>query len=188
MYFYTLPAELQYELLKKVNNPVGFFLRSFLYWSGILLNSSEADKIWGGYSEHFTSLSLNESFITERIRTQYFQKGQLRDFSDNNIRYFYSIAEFCSKNGISLVILNTPMHSSYKEKIPRKFVDKYYSIIKDNNLNVIEFKDLVPGDEEFLPDGDHLKGTGALLASRYLNEYLRQKHTVNGPNNSLLTQ
>jgi hypothetical protein len=174
-YFCILPIEAQIKLISEVENPASFIFKSILNESKNLITRSEKNSWLGWYENYATSVTISEKSIKDRIRTQYYLNKKVRGFSDANIYYFNSIVNYCREKNIVLIILNTPMHSSYKEKVPRKFIEKFYSLMKDNNVELIEFDELPLTNDNYLPDGDHVNGSGAILATKYLEEVLKLK-------------
>lgn len=108
--------------------------------------------------------------IAKRVDYQYFQGGVERSFSTSNIEYFNEFATYCKQNGINLIILQTPMHEVYEGRVPQKFKDQFFSLIKDNDLELIDFRNLHLEDEDFLPDGDHVARKGSILISQFLKD------------------
>jgi hypothetical protein len=173
-YFYILPTDVQRVLLMEVGNPVGFLLKSYLSWSPLFLRPAGiSDRILGGYSLHPTNVTIDEITIEKRIHEQFFRDKDLRDYSTINIKYLGSIAEYCRQKRISLVILSTPIHRSYREMVPEKFITRFYSIIRDQRLELFQFEGLDLHNEDFHPDGDHLNEAGSRLATEYFKEYVQ---------------
>lgn len=177
-YFYILPSETQIKMISEVENPASFIFKSILNESKNLITKSEKNSWLGWYENYATNVTINEKHIKDRIRTQYYLNRKIRGFSANNIHYFNMIVKYCKENNLSLIILNTPMHISYKEKVPMKFIEKFYSLMKDNNVELIEFDNLSLTNDNYLPDGDHVNGSGAVLATEYLGKVLKHKHNA----------
>lgn len=177
-YFYILPIEAQIKLIGEVENPASFIFKSVLNESENLITKSEKNNWLGWYENYATSVTINEKSIKDRIRIQYYLTEKVRGFSSGSIHYFNTIVKYCRENNLALIILNTPMHRSYKEKVPQKFIDKFYSVIKENNVELIEFDGLKLTNDYYLPDGDHVNGKGAVLATKYLEEVLKHKRNA----------
>jgi len=172
-YFYVLPADVQFELIREVDNPPGFMLKSYLGWSACFLGRSGiADRVLGGYRVLDTDEPVKEATVEERIREQYYRDGALADLSFRNIKSFKAIAGLCRAKHVSLIILNTPLHPLYKSRIPRKFIDKYYSLIGEIGLELFEFEGLALDDGHFHPDGDHVNRKGAIPVTKCLKKFL----------------
>lgn len=174
-YFYILPFDAQIKMISEVENPVSFIFKSILHESENLITNSVKNGWLGWYENYATSVTISEKTIKERIKTQYYLNKKIRGFSDANINYFKAIVNYCREKNIVLIILNTPMHRSYKEKVPQKFIDKFYSVIEESDAELFEFDELALTDDYYLPDGDHVNGKGAILATKYLIEILSLK-------------
>lgn len=55
-----------------------------------------------------------------------------------------------------------------KKNVPEKNQNEFYDLIREQNLYLVEFEDLILSDKDFLPDGDHVSYQGSLKTSRYL--------------------
>jgi hypothetical protein len=106
--------------------------------------------------------------MDKRAIQQYYIHDTLRGFSEINITYLQKIIELCKNENVELVVLNTPLHPYYKNKIPKKFIDKYNELIINNSLKQIDFSGLDLSDSCFIPDGDHVSERGATITSNYL--------------------
>jgi len=178
-YFYVIPMKLQFEFLKKIENPVNFIMKSILTELRVLITNSEIDYWIGNYDNYSTDATVDDNSIKSRIQFQYFHDDErIRDFSKSNIHYFNKIAKYCRESNISLIILNPPLHSNYKEKVPKKFMDKFYSIINENAVKLIEFDGLFLENDHFLPDGDHVSFNGSFLTTKYLIEAIEQERVM----------
>ena len=65
-------------------------------------------------------------------------------------------------------MLNAPLHSYYKSKIPIKFIKKYDDFIDVNHLKTMDLTGLVLNDSCYIPDGDHVSKKGSLITSQYI--------------------
>jgi hypothetical protein len=124
----------------------------------------------GKYVNGFRNTAAANKSMEKRLTQQFYLQGNLRSFSELNINYLDSIVVLCKKRDVKLQILNTPLHSYYKKRIPEKFRTKYQEVISQRNLSLIDFKDLILDDSCFIPDGDHVSEKGAVLTTFYLME------------------
>lgn len=174
-YFFIVPNNLKFQFLwSNMRNGISYF-REVLNKGGSNLSKRHGNYSFiGYYNNHATHSSINDSSITKRINYQYFTNGKLANFSSSNMLYLHKIIELCKNRGMRLIILNTPLHVKYKKAVPMKFKDKFYSLVDDNKIDLIEFDDLKLTDSCFLPDGDHLSQRGATLATLYLRELMKK--------------
>jgi hypothetical protein len=179
-YFYILPRNIQMEILKRNQGNLSLEFRK-IFTNGFrnLIARPNKYTFIGKYETFSTSKSLTKSSVDKRIAAQYYENGKLAPFADVNTNYFLKIVDLCKRSNIKLVILNTPMHKSYVDGVPQAYKDKYYSLIKENNLDLIEFENLVLKDTCFLPDGDHLSRSGTTPATLYLKDVLSRSPDLN---------
>lgn len=175
-YFFILPRSKQLEFLKFNSSELTPFAKNIAFL-GLknLIAKNKKYSFLGYYTNTFQSSRAIKSSMDKRIRAQYYDKGKLYGFSDYNIHYLQEIIHLCENKKVDLVVLNTPLQSYYKNKVPNKYVQKYNDVISSNHLKVESFKDLVLTDSCFIPDGDHVSERGAVIVSRYLNKVLGHK-------------
>jgi hypothetical protein len=171
-YFYILPCNLQWELIKK--NPLTFkdlLINSYSYGLKAFYVKSNELPFVGKYANEFNNTHSIIASMDKRIEQQFFENGKLRSFSELNIRYLDKIIELCKSEGVNLFLLNAPLDHYYFNRVPSPFKGKYEQILKERNLMVVDFKDCKFKSNSFIPDGDHLSAEGALVASDYLNQF-----------------
>ena len=85
----------------------------------------------------------------------------------------YKIDRLCSENNIDLILVSTPYHFDYKEKIDRKYFDFFSKSLKKlkhrRHLNFIED----PIAPRFMSDANHLNKLGAQKYSRIIGKELK---------------
>jgi len=165
-YFFILPFEEKILILQQNSNALPTFLKNILINGLSTLFAKDADiPFLGKYENGFNNTFAVESSMDKRLLLQFYENGQLRDFSFVTIDYLYKIIDLCKKDNVELIILNTPLNKYYKSKMPQKFMEKYNAIIEQNKLKCIDFNNLTFNDSCFIPDGDHVSETGAILTT-----------------------
>lgn len=159
-YFYLLPIKEQLQMIKWSFKRLPSFLFNILK-SG---TKSWMNKITfqGGFDNPFTNVSARETTMNERLNFQYYEDGKLHSFSHLNLAYFDNIIALCNERNVKLIILNTPLHPYYLQKVPTKFVNKYDSLISSKNIAIMDLSQLELADHCFQPDGDLVSREGAI--------------------------
>lgn len=170
-FFFIAPYKQKVELLNERSVEFSTFVRCALSYGlkNVFVNESALSFI-GLYQNDFKKVAAIESSMNKRLFFQFYKKNKPSDFSTSNINYFNKIIEFCKLNSVEIILINTPLHPYFKNRIPLKFIAKYDSIIAEKHLSVLDFSNLVLSDSCFIPDGDHLSAKGAGILSRLLNE------------------
>jgi hypothetical protein len=168
-YFFILPLELKIFMLKKNFPDFVTFLRN-ISLNGLKIFLNKRPSFIGNYENGFKSSSSRIESMEKRINAQFYEKDSLKGFSYMNLVYLNKIIDLCKKMNVELIILNTPLDSYYKKRIPSKFIQKYYSIIRINDLKIIDFGYLKLNNSYFIPDGDHVSEKGAVLITKTINE------------------
>jgi lysophospholipase L1-like esterase len=110
----------------------------------------------GEYKTAYETSRANSKTINIRIYFHFSSKNQKNPFSNENLLYFNKIIQLCKANKIHLILLSTPLHKEYQEKVPKIYRDKYYQLIQENKLDYVHFEDQKFADDCFTPNGDHL--------------------------------
>lgn len=159
-YFYILPLTEQFQMIIWNIQRLPSFVMAVLK-SGV--------KVWrnqntyeGGFDNPHTNTTANKATMDERLNSQYYSNITLNSFSTLNLKYFDNIVDFCKEKQVELVIVNTPMQTYYQSKVPQNYIDKYLSIIKTNNLRIIDLSLLVLPDTSFKGEGDLVSMEGAM--------------------------
>lgn len=174
-YFFTLPIEEQISLLTDTKNTLP--LIQYALREGIknqFYNITDTTLL-GGYDCYSSPIKINDSLVNERIQFQFYTFSGENELYEENVLYFNKIAELCREMKVALIILNTPMHEKYISKVPLKFINILNELASENKLNVIDFENIALNNNDFLPDGDHLQESGAIITSIHLNDLLYKK-------------
>lgn len=164
-YFFILPTSERIDVIKKIDNPIKFLI------SVIKRYFRKKNNTWlGCYADYTTKDVLTKSAQQGRINSQYYIKGVLQNFSDENIYYFNKIVELCKKSKVQLIIINTPLYSEYTKMIPTRFINNYDNLMSFHRLRVIEFDVTNFNTKDFLPDGDHVSRSGAIKTTLQLKD------------------
>jgi hypothetical protein len=130
--------------------------------------------LYGKFPDERRTEVFDFSAMEKRIAEQYYLDGRVRSESALNLEYLEKIVALCKASNIELVLLNTPMHEQYRQRIPEKFRALHDQFIAKHHLRSFDFGDLPLSDGEFLPDGDHTNYRGAVLTSQRFAEYHRR--------------
>lgn len=115
----------------------------------------------GGFSpSDYSNLLPNAE---NRIKKHYYKSKDDIGVSNIMLTYLDSIIYLCQKKNIKPILVSTPLHESYYNKIPRiikeGFNKKKKSLI-DKNITFIDFSDFFLNDSLYY-DCDHLNRSGA---------------------------
>jgi hypothetical protein len=166
-YFFILPLAIQTKMMATNGQVLPSFIKNALGlgWSNI--NPKQDYSFLGFYENTFKNAAVQYESIEKGLQNMYFDKGTMRPFSEDNIFYLQEIVNLCKSKNVQLTLVNTPIHPKYKSGIPSEYKHRYYSIVKDNNLTLFEFDNLVLTDSCFVTDGDHVSVNGSLLTTDY---------------------
>lgn len=167
-YYYLLPNRTKISLLAENFYHVSFYKSIVQIGTDILKSNKKPYS--GKYLNKYNNTSANKKTMDKRLKFQYYDlSGNTYGYSDINIEYLKKIQLLCKEYKVKFYVLNTPIHTYYKSKIPIKFVDKYNAVVKENRMQEIFYDTLIFKEKDFIPDGDHLSTEGAIVFSNYLN-------------------
>jgi len=122
--------------------------------------------------------NLNATTINTAIQGHYYTtSGDEQAYANYQIKYLNKIVELCNDKNIELIIINTPIHKEYYNKIPKKFIINYYLSINQFK-NKVKFYDLhsIELKDNYYGDGDHVNLKGAKVISTIINELINYKN------------
>jgi hypothetical protein len=166
-YFSLLPIKEKIKTL--IANRNDFFSYVKVVAKNDILNIlSERKSFQGGFNNSFSNTKANESSIEKRVFFQYYNEGCLNGYSLKNIEYLKKIEDLCKKSNVNLVLVNTPIYSLYKNKVPGKFKVKFEQLSESMKIKKVDLCDLLSEKNFFIPDGDHVSQKGALATTLYI--------------------
>ena len=159
-YFFTVPVKEKISLIYwNHENLIPYSKNVIKIGYNYLFNKRTFS--FGGYSNSFANTTAVKTSMEKRIQFQFYSGNVLNNFSDINLLYLDKIINLCKVNKVNLLIINTPLHSYYQNKIPKNYILKYNETIRKYNLKCINLSGLSFSDSCFIPDGDHLSEKGA---------------------------
>lgn len=168
-YIFILPVREKLAVIKENISDLIILLRlTFINGFSNLQSDQRTFSFLGKYNNPYKYCKATKQIMDRRLSDHFYENGKIKDFSSANNQCLEDIIQLCKHRRIELIILNTPLHPYYRSKIPKKFAEKYNSIIAQHKLKSINFSDLVMQDSCFTPDGDHVSEKGALLTTSRL--------------------
>lgn len=125
---------------------------------------------------HEQSNQSNTSNVNKTINKHYYFDDHEPGISEISINFLDSIINLCKAHHITPILINTPVHISYKERIPKTIQNRYeLEISKWRNKGIIIFNE----NSEIYPDNyfynsDHLNNSGATIFTKILKEKIQQ--------------
>ena len=129
---------------------------------------------WGGFYESNNS-NPNMEIINSTFNMHFSIKQNEEKFSYSQRNYLYKIDSLCADNNIDLILVSTPYHYRYKEKIDAEYLDFFSETLKKINhryhLNFIADKI----DPSFMSDANHLNKFGAKCYSEIIRKEINAR-------------
>jgi hypothetical protein len=161
-YFFLLPPSEQLKMVYWNSHKLPSFTKSIVKEGFKKLNKPNYHPFFGGYVNEFPISSAVDSSMNKRLNFQYFTDGKLNGFSETNTEYLLKIVDLCKEKNINLYALNTPLYEYYHTRVPEAFKENLRSAIEENQINYIDYSDLLKERSYFIPDGDHVSVSGAV--------------------------
>jgi len=118
----------------------------------------------------------NYEYLDETIKRHYSSPSGLQS-STITLKYIEKIALLCIENNMKLYLVNTPVHSEYKKRIPPEILkavnDIAVSMEKSYKVKYLNYSDYNL-NEKYFSDYDHLTTQGSEIFSKELARQLKQ--------------
>lgn len=112
--------------------------------------------------------------LKKRIQQQFYDHQHLMKFSSQQIAYFDTIVQYCKKQQIQLILINSPVYPAYKSLIPSKYLHYYSS--KTKGIQMLDLSDSLRKPDDFMPDGDHISRTAFDKTTKMIHRF-RSNHS-----------
>ena len=163
------------------------FLKAFLrncvtpnieYYKNYFRSNGEDGFPYIGSFTEYCGSDLEDEYTLSRINKHFYWKDTVVRPSLIDIDYLDSIAIVCEKNGLQLILLNSPVHRNYNAKVPEVYLNTYKALVNRmerdyDHVKILDYSNLEIPDECFR-DCDHLNADGALLLSSELSRDLEK--------------
>jgi hypothetical protein len=160
-YFFILPFNEKLDIIRHNKKDIFSLFENIIDNGWKNKNLYKNNSLLGHYENYFVNCAATKSSMDKRIASQFYENGKLRHFSEVNMKYLVKIVALCHSKNVELVVLNTPLHPYYKNKIPAKFLSEYATLMSENQLKPFDFSVLTLTDSSYVPDGDHISAKGS---------------------------
>lgn len=174
-YIGVMPVGELFWVLLKNPKDLSVAFRNILQRGGIS-GLKQRCTLYGSFPKEKRMETFILSSMKKRVADQYHDAGIVTPISESNFDNLNKIVALLRQNDIELTLLNTPMHRDYIESIPTEYRELYHDFINQRQLRVYEFGDLTLADTDFLPDGDHVNYSGAMLTTKRFKDYHENVH------------
>jgi hypothetical protein len=128
-------------------------------------------ELYGTFPDEKQEQVYDPKSMAKRVQSQFFDHDKLLGVSSSNLDHLEAIVSLCREKGVSLTLVNTPIHDDYGRAVPAQFRQQLSDFVRTHQLEYYDFGDFSLPDSAFLPDGDHLNYLGAMLTSEKFRAY-----------------
>lgn len=132
-----------------------------------------------GYIGSYSNSTRNKTNDSEvAIGRHFYYKSIYPEVSETSINYLDSIVKFVSNKQKTLILINTPVHESYANKVPQKVDRVYHNLVdkyKNEEIIVIDKYRASYNDSLFL-NSDHINEYGATKFTKELRQILKNEN------------
>jgi hypothetical protein len=157
--------------------PIGLYKNKFLLKGILRRQLSKTDiPFYGGYRGSDRS-RIDEAKIREKLQLYYacVPPSSEVEVTPLMVVYLRKIIELCRANSIRVLLVNTPVHSLYREGVPGKMISEFNRIIAETSaapwVRYVDLSDLPLPMSSFL-DGDHVNRSGAGVVTKVVADML----------------
>ena len=176
-YFYLLPLKEKFHLLYKNKNNLFQFIKNIIKQGFEILQNQNDAPYKGGFKNQFDETIPIKKSVDKSLLFHYLTNGEINPYSTINLYYLNKIIELCNSNEVKIILLNTPLHEYYYNKVPKNYIKQHNKVIDDfAYVTYIDLSQFNLDENCFSPDGCHVSQEGALKTSIELR---RISQTVN---------
>jgi hypothetical protein len=109
------------------------------------------------------------------IERHFYRDGRVEGVSPTAVRHLRAIVELCTRKGIRVVLVASPVHPRYYERIPAPFRRGFEELAQEFRASGVEVWDYsrFPMDDREFRNADHPNAVGAERFSRLVADRLR---------------
>ena len=158
-----------------VGLPIGFYKNKYLQ-KGVFLRSLSVSDIttYGGYVEKNVT-QIKPADVRKKLDIYYGNSSSDSGGSPIMLEYIRKMIDLCEARSVRLILVNTPVHSMYREGVPEWAVDNFERIIPEltvqRNVQYVDLSGLSLPNSSFL-DGDHVNRKGAEIVVKAVAEII----------------
>ncbi len=152
------------------------FLTEFEHLLKPLMVGIFSSPYWGGFHESDHSNPTEET-INTTFDMHFSIKQNEEKFSYSQRAYLYKIDSLCTANNIDLILLSTPYHPLYKEKLDSDYIDFFSATLGklDHRYHLSFIADDI--DPNLMSDANHLNKLGAIKYSKIIKKSMNYHYT-----------
>jgi hypothetical protein len=169
--YYIVPLNTLTNLSKNIR--VNFVSYARIFLKNMLLRPTVNHLTYIG---SFTSKKGSQDFRKYKpetvIQRHFFDRKKNIGISSFSIQYLDSIVNLTKRENIKLILINPPIHKSYRKLIPSNFIKSYSKIskiLREDDVTVFDYSHLALPDSCFF-DFDHINQKGARIFSKMIRE------------------
>jgi hypothetical protein len=157
--------------------PIGLYKNNFLLKGIVGRQLSRKDiPFYGGYLG-LDSSRIEGAEIREKLQLYYACAPPASEVEVSSVMvvFFRKIIELCRANSIRVLLVNTPVHSLYREGVPGKMISEFNRVIAETiaapGVRYVDLSDLPLPESSFL-NGDHVNRRGAGAVTKVVADML----------------
>ncbi len=161
-------------LVNKYNLPVGVSNDLAVFLIHGIIFKGERLPWMGMFKSYYDNIIERDYYLKKEHHIHYYEGKKPRTISPMRVEMLSRIAETCSAKGIRLLMVNTPVHLSYYEKIPPKtisYVDSLAFSLQSPGISYLNYSRLALSDSLFY-DYHHLNKQGSDIFSEIVKNEL----------------
>lgn len=153
--------------VNKYNLPVGVSNDIAVYLIHGIIFKGERLPWMGMFKSYYENIIDRDYYFKKTHHIHYFEGSRPRQISELRVKMLKRIAETCQSRGIKLLLVNTPVHQSYYDKIPPgtiSFVDSLATSLEAPGISYLNYSRMAVADGLFY-DYHHLNKQGSDIFS-----------------------
>lgn len=125
--------------------------------------------------------SLDPKMLKPILDQNFDTNGEVSSFAKTNIKYLHKIIDLCFEKNKTLVLLTSPQHPDYLDKVPKKFIDYHTKLSRQFNERGVTLINLINmlSESQYYADHVHLSYAGSIEVSGKVKSVFEQQGRPN---------
>lgn len=157
----------------------GKMILSNVYQSEFLYPKFKDPVFINGFGKKTGHLDPNE--LESILLENFYTEEEISSFATTNIKYLHKIVDLCLEKDKTLVLITSPQHPDYLDKVPKKFVSYHTQLsklFKEKGITLINMVDML-ADSQYYADHVHLSYTGSIEVSKKVKSVFEEYKGLN---------
>lgn len=119
---------------------------------------------------------VDPTMLEPVLKVNFHNREEVSSFAKTNIKYLKKIVDLCLERNKTLILITSPHHPDYLDKVPKKFVDYHTELgrqFKERGITLINMVNMLT-DNQYYADHVHLSYAGSIEVSKKVKSVFKE--------------